>query len=152
NGSTNVQYTGSTSITSGGGTVFTRVTLTFSGTGAVVDDATTQALTGANINGSVHALWRIGPAVSSMTVNVLVEASTSSSGPFSPARTFFGTTSTHRPGTGSSDQDRSHVDVAFYASTCGDGTLDTNFGAEACDQGGSNGLATSCCTSACQFV
>ena len=42
------------------GTVFTRVTLTFSGTGQVVDDATTQALTGANINGSVHALWRIG--------------------------------------------------------------------------------------------
>jgi hypothetical protein len=108
-----IQYTGQTTISSGGGSPFIRVTLTFSGTGSVVDDATTQGLTGANINGSVHALWRIGPAVSSMNVNVLVEASTSSGGPFSPARTFFGTTSSHRPGTGSTEVDKSHVDIAF---------------------------------------
>src|SRR5262249_56503012 len=141
-----VRYTGSTTISSFG-TVFTRVTLIFSGTGSVVDGATTQALTGANINGSVHALWRIGPAVSSMTVNVLIEASTSSSGPFTPADTFFGTPSAHRQGTGNSDVDRSHVDIAFYVSTCGDSTVDTNFSAEQCDQGGANGTAGSCCTS-----
>src|SRR5207244_624584 len=88
---------------------------------------------------------------SSMTVNVLVEASTSSGGPFSPADTFFGTPSTHRQGTGSSDVDRSHVDVAFYVSTCGDSTADTNFSAEQCDQGGANGSTASCCTSTCQF-
>jgi len=143
-GSTFIRYTGQTAIT-GFGAVFTRVTLTFSGTGSVVDDATTQALTGANINGSVHSLWHIAPTVSSLTVNVLIEASTSAGGPFTPADTFFGTPTSHRQGTGSTEQDKSHVDLAFYVSTCGDGTADTNFSAEACDQGsGVNGTATSC--------
>jgi len=153
-GSTFIRYTGQTTMT-GFGTVFTRVTLTFSGTGTVVSDATTQALTGANINGSVHSLWRIAPTVSSLTVNVLIEASTSAAGPFTPADTFFGTPTAHRQGTvgtSNTEQDKSHVDLAFYASTCGDGTADTNFSAEACDQGsGVNGTATSCCSSTCQF-
>src|SRR5581483_3801768 len=108
NGANTIQYTGQTTLT-GLGTVFTRVTLTFGGTGSVVDDATTQGLTGANINGSVHALWHIGASVTSLAVNVLIEASTSASGPWSPADVFFGTPSTHRPGTGSTEQDKSHV-------------------------------------------
>src|SRR6185436_15471975 len=45
NGATTIQYTGQTTISSGGGSPFLRVTLTFSNTGSVVDDATTQALT-----------------------------------------------------------------------------------------------------------
>src|SRR5581483_3600094 len=153
NGTNTIRYTGQTAMSSGGpATVFTRVTLTFSGTGSIVDDATTQALTGTNINGSVHALWRIDPTVSSLTVNVLIEASTAAGGPFSPADVFFGTTSTHRSGTGSTDQDKSHVDLAFYTSSCGDGTPDTNFSREQCDQGSAvNGTAGSCCTSSCQF-
>ena len=148
-GASNIVYTGSTSIT-GFGTAFTRMTLTFSNTGAVVDDGTTQALS--NGNGAVHSLWRIGSAVSSMTVNALLEASASSSGPFSPADVFFGNGATHRQGTSATDRDLSHVDIGFYTSTCGDGTLDTNNGAEQCDQGsGTNGTAGSCCSAACQF-
>ncbi len=72
-----IQYTGSTSMTNFG-TVFLRATLTFSGSGAVVDDGTTQALS--NASGAVHSLWRINPTVSSMTVNVLIEATFQHSG------------------------------------------------------------------------
>src|SRR5262249_23084796 len=136
-----------------GVTTFTRVTLTFGGTGAVVDDATTQALTGTNINGSVHSLWRIGNAVNSMTVNVLMEAATSAGGPFNPvvSSSWFGTGSSHRSGLNASDVDKSHVDVAFYTSSCGDGQVDSNPGSEQCDLAGANGSATSCCTSTCTF-
>ena len=131
------------------GTVFLRQTLRHRA-GSVVDDAQTQALS--NANGDVHSLWRIGPAVTSMTVNSLIEASTSSGGPWTAARTFFGTTSIHRQGTGSTEVDKSHVDIGFYYSTCGDGTVDTNFGREACDLAGANGGATSCCSSTCAFT
>ena len=67
-------------------------TLTFSNTGAVVSDATTQALTSANIRGAqgVHSLWRIGGAVGSLTVNVLIEASDAGSGAWQPADVYFG--------------------------------------------------------------
>ena len=66
-GATTIRYTGRTSITGYGPLVDTRVTLTFGGTGTVVSDATTQALTGTNIRGltgnntaqGVHSLWRI---------------------------------------------------------------------------------------------
>lgn len=44
--------------------------------------------------------------------------------------------------------DISGVDVGFYASDCGDGVFDSP---EQCDEGGNNGSASSCCTSACQF-
>src|SRR6185369_10071770 len=132
------------------GTVFLRHTLTFTGTGSVADDATTIALS--NANGAVHSLWRIGPLVTSMTVNSLIEASTSSGGPWTAADTFFGTTGIHRQGTGSTEVDKSHVDIGFYYSTCGDGTVDTNFGREACDLAGANGGATSCCSATCTFT
>src|SRR6185436_12740946 len=72
-------------------------------------------------------------------------------GPWTAARTFFGTTTTHRQGTGSTELDKSHVDIGFYFSTCGDGTVDTNFSAEQCDLAGANGAATSCCNSNCTF-
>ena len=48
------------------------MTLSFTGTGSVVDDATTTGLS--NANGAVHSLWRIAPGVTSMTVNALVAA------------------------------------------------------------------------------
>ncbi len=152
NGATFIRYTGQTSI-SGYGLVDTRVTLTFSNTGAVVSDATTQALTGANIRGNtgtntapgVHSLWRVGALVSSLTVNVLIEASDAGSGAWQPASVYFNNGG-HRKGDGSIEVDRSHVDLAFYTSTCGDSQLD---GAETCDLGGANGIATSCCTATC---
>ncbi len=147
-GATTIRYTGTTSI-AGYGAVDTRVTLTFSGTGAVVSDATTQALTGTNIRGAqgVHSLWRIGSAVGSLTVNVLIEASDAGAGVFSPADLYFGSGSTHRRGDGLTEVDRSHVDLAFYTSSCGDSQVDAP---EVCDLGtGVNG--TGCCTTACQF-
>src|SRR6185436_7428549 len=135
--------TGQTTISSGGGTVFTRLRLNFTGAGTLVTDAQTMRFS--NANGAVHSLWRIDPAVTSMTVNAIIEASTAVGGPFSPADTFFGTTSTHRPGTGNTDRDKSHVDIGFYTSTCGDGATDTAFSREQCDPPGV------CCTSTCQF-
>src|SRR5204863_371313 len=157
-GATTIQYTGQTTYsidaTAGGGsaTAFTRVTLTFSGSGSVVDDTTTQGLTGTNINGSVHSLWRIDPTVTSMSVNVLIEASDSASGPWTPADTYFGTTTVHGKNTLSSNggfaPDRSHADIAFYTSTCGDGFIDPNFSREACDPAIAG---SSCCTAGCAF-
>ncbi|MCC6847414.1 MAG: hypothetical protein IT294_02845 [Deltaproteobacteria bacterium] len=152
NGGTFIRYTGQTSI-AGYGLVDTRVTLTFSGAGAVVSDATTQALTGANIRGDtgtntapgVHSLWRIGAGVGSLTVNVLVEASDSGAGAWQPAAVYFDGGG-HRKGDGLIEVDRSHVDLAFYTSSCGDSQLD---GAETCDLGGANGIPTSCCTATC---
>jgi cysteine-rich repeat protein len=153
NGATFIRYTGQTSIVNYG-SVDTRVTLTFSNTGAVVSDATTQALTSANIRGAqgVHSLWRIGGAVSSLTVNVLIEASDAGSGAWQPADVYFGTGAAHRRGDGSAEVTRSHADLAFYASSCGDGTTDPGpGGSEQCDLAGANGAATSCCTSTCTF-
>ncbi len=139
-GATFIRYTGQSSMVGYGPLVDTRVTLTFSGTGAVVSDATTQALTGANIRGNTgantaRACTRSGasvPAVSSLTVNVLIEASDAGSGAWQPADTYFGTTATHRQGDGSTEVDRSHVDLAFYTSSCGDSQVD---GTEQCDLG-----------------
>ncbi len=96
----------------------------------------------------MHSLWRIGSAVSSLTVNVLVEASDAGSGAWQPADVYFGTGAAHRKGDGSAEVDRSHADLAFYTSSCGDSQTD---GTEQCDLGGSNGSATSCCTSTCQL-
>src|SRR6185369_8668660 len=116
----------------------------------------TQALTGAQIRGTtgtntapgVHTLWRIGSAVGSLTVNTLIEAGDAGSGVWQPADVYFGTGAAHRRGDGLTELDRSHVDLAFYTSTCGDSQLD---GTEACDLGGSNGASTSCCTATCAF-
>jgi cysteine-rich repeat protein len=153
-GSTFIRYTGQTSMANAGN-VDVRVTLTFSGTGAIVSDATTQALTGAQIRGTtgvntapgVHSLWRIGAAVSSLSVNVLVEASDAGANAWQPASVYFGTSTTHRQGDGISEVDRSHVDLAFYASSCGDGTIDSP---ETCDLGsGQNGNSATCCTATC---
>jgi cysteine-rich repeat protein len=154
NGGTFIRYTGQTSIVNYG-LVDIRATLTFSNTGAVVSDATTQALTGTNIRGNtgngtapgVHSLWRIGSLVSSFTVNVLIEASDAGSGSWQPANVYFNNGG-HRKGDGSIEVSRSHVDIAFYTSSCGDSQLD---GSEVCDQGAANGSATSCCTSTCGF-
>src|SRR5580765_6307588 len=80
-GPTFIRYTGQSSITGYGPLVDTRVTLTFTASGAVVSDATTQALIGPNIRGTggpnttpgVHSLWRIGSGVNALSVNILIE-------------------------------------------------------------------------------
>src|SRR6185295_17414856 len=57
--------------------------------------------------------------------------------------------SAHRRGTGpNTEGDRSHVDIAFYTSSCGDGTVDTNNGAEQCETSLSG---TACCNANCTF-
>jgi len=147
-----ITYTGQTSVfnalTGTSTTAYTRLTLTFTGAGSVIDDATTQALS--NANGAVHSLWRT--TATSFTVNALLEASDAPGGPWTPARTYFGTTTVHGKNTRNGvDIDVSHVDIGFYYSTCGDSTVDANFGAEQCDQGGANGSPASCCTSTCQL-
>src|SRR6185295_1814252 len=97
----------------------------------------------------VHSLWRIGSAVSSLTVNVLIEASDAGVGVFQPADVYFDAGATHRKGNGISEVDRSHVDLAFYTSTCGDSQVD---GTEQCDLGsGTNGQPFACCTATCAF-
>jgi hypothetical protein len=157
-GANSIRYNGQSAMVGYGPLVDVRVTLTFSGAGALVSDATTQSLNGTNIRGNtgvntnpgVHTLWRIGAGVSSLTVNVLLEASDAGTGAWQPANTYFGTTAAHRRGTGSTELTRSHVDMAFYTSTCGDGQVDNVLGtdgsAEQCDPAGV------CCTSACLFA
>jgi len=144
-GSTTIRYTGQTTIFDYG-TVDTRVTLTFSGTGAVVSDATTQGLTGTNIRGAqgVHSLWRVGSSVSSLNVTVFIEASDTGTGAWQAADVYFDNGG-HRRGDGSAEIDKSHVDLAFYTSSCGDGSLD---GTEQCDTGIAGSI---CCNSNCTF-
>lgn len=152
-GGSTIVYTGTTSVRNlvAGGftTAFTRLTLTFTGTGGTVTDATTIALS--NANGDVHSLWRSTDA--NFTVNALLEASDSASGPWTPASSYYGMTGAlaHGKNTQNGESEISHVDIAFYYSTCGDSMIDTNFGAEQCDLGGANGASTNCCTSDCQF-
>jgi hypothetical protein len=152
-GATAIVYTGTTqvwnAVTGAFQAVDTRLTLTFTGTGSMVTDATTMALS--NANGAVHALWRTTAAA--FTVNALIEAR-DGVGAFGPALPYFGTSSPSVHGKNTrdvTDRDVAHVDIGFYYSTCGDGTPDPNFSAEQCDLGGGNGSGTTCCTSLCQF-
>jgi hypothetical protein len=122
-------------------TAFTRVTLTFqSGTGSLVDDATTVGLS--NGNGAVHSLWKV--TASNFTVTALLEASNSAGGPWTQAITHFNGVHT-RDGT---DKDLSHIDLGFWYSTCGDNIQESP---EACDVGAANGTTGSCCASNCAF-
>ena len=90
---------------------FTRLTLTFTGSGSMLTDARTIALN--NANGAVQSLWHT--TASSFTVNAVLEASDSAGGPWTPAASYFGTPSTHGKNTRSGiDTDRSHVDIGFY--------------------------------------
>src|SRR6185369_4543553 len=95
--------------------------------------------------------------VASMTVNALLEASDVNGSGYVPADTYFGTTTVHGKNTLSTGaRDLDHVDVAFYTSTCGDSSLDSNTNgttsAEQCDQGsGVNGTLGSFCSATCQF-
>jgi hypothetical protein len=114
-GGNQITYTGQTSVfnavTGTSTTAFTRLRLTFSGAGAIADDADTQALS--NPNGAVHSLWRIQS--STFTVNAQIEASDSSFGPWTPALDYFGTPFIHGKNTRAGiDRDVSHVDLGFY--------------------------------------
>ncbi|MBI3786590.1 MAG: hypothetical protein HY270_24635 [Deltaproteobacteria bacterium] len=150
-GTTTLTYTGQTSVfdavAGSSKTAFTRLTLTFqSGTGSITDDATTQALSGAN--GAVHSLWHVTSA--SFTANALFEGSDTDGSGYVPAKTYFGTASVHGQSTrDGTDKDRSHVDLGFYYSYCGDGIIESP---DQCDRGGANGTNAACCTSSCTFM
>ncbi|MGH3580930.1 MAG: hypothetical protein ACRERC_06295 [Candidatus Binatia bacterium] len=150
-----ITYTGQTAVfnveTGANQTVFTRQRLVFStGSAAIVDDASTIALT--NANGAVHSLFRV--LSGSFVVTTFLEASDAVGGPWTNSRDYFGTASVHGKNTRTgTDRDVSHVDLGFYYSTCGDSTVDTVGGTpEQCDQGsGVNGTLASCCSATCGF-
>jgi hypothetical protein len=142
-GANSIVYTAQTTIfnviSGTSGPAFTRVTLTFqSGTGSLVDDATTVGLS--NANGAVHSLWKV--TASTFDVTALLEASDSAGGPWTPALTYFNAAHT-RDGT---DKDLSHIDLGFWYSTCGDNILESP---ELCDN--NNGTSGSCCTTSCTY-
>ena len=140
--------------------VDTRVTLTFSGTGAVVSDATTQALTGTNIRGNtgantaqgVHSLWRIGVGGQQPDGQRPDRSQRRRQrAPGQPADAYFGTTAAHRQGTGSTER---------HPVARGHGVLHVQLrrwpgGQRAWDRWECRVSATPagvCCTSACLFA
>ena len=122
-----IVYTGSTIIETFSGIRVepTRMTLTFTGAGTMVLDATTTALN--NANGDVGALWHV---MGDFSVNILIEAQVvepadSNFGNWEPGNFLFDrllTTGVSAAGTGTS------VDTGFYyesaADTDGDGVVD----------------------------
>jgi hypothetical protein len=139
-----VTYSSSTTINdvlSGIQPVSSRLVLTLlSGSASVVSTAGVPADT---VRGDIQRLFQINSGTS-FSVRVDVQGSDADfalgyalTGLYNP---------THTPASGSADISR--VDLAFYYSDCGDGVIDSP---EQCDQGGSNGTATSCCTSTCTF-
>ena len=77
-GSNTIVYTGSSNIETIAGGIYaqpTQMTLTFSGSGSMVQDATTIGLN--NSNGDVGALWEV---TGDFSVNVLIEALVSEPG------------------------------------------------------------------------
>jgi hypothetical protein len=109
-----IVYSGSSNIETTTGGVYalpTSMTLTFSGLGSMVQDATTAALS--NANGGVGALWEV---TGDFSVNILMEAQVSESGVgnylgWEPGNDLFNrlqTTGISQHGTGSS------VDTGFY--------------------------------------
>ncbi len=109
--------------------------------------ATTLVATGGNPadtgNGAIQRLFHLDSGSSFTFTAVINSTSPSFSGVANPG--VYDVTQT--PATGASDFAK--LDLAFYYSDCGDGVTDSP--TEQCDLGGSNGSATSCCTSTCQF-
>jgi hypothetical protein len=109
------------------------------GTATVVSTGGTPASNGF---GDIQSLFQITGGTS-FTVRVDVKADNTfhangQAGPavYDPTHTAF------------NGGDRNKVDLAFYFSDCGDGTVDSP---EQCDLAGANGATTSCCTSSCTF-
>lgn len=146
--SSSITYTSTTTVVSavpafGTDTVTSRLVLSLiSGSASVVATGGTPANSGAN--GDIANLFRITSG-SSFSIRANVEASNVNFGlgqacpaVYDPSHATFGNLG-----------DVSKVDVAFYFSDCGDGTVDSP---EQCDQGtGVNGTAGSCCTTTCTF-
>jgi len=116
-GVNSIVYTGSSNmqtITGGIYTQPTRMTLAFSGSGSMVQDATTAALS--NANGDVGALWEV---TGDFSVNILIEAQVAETGVgnylgWEPGNDLFNrlqTVGISQFGTGSS------VDTGFYYET-----------------------------------
>ncbi len=126
-GVNSIIYTGSTIIETLSGIRVepTRMTLTFTGPGVMIQDATTMALN--NANGDVGALWHV---MGDFSVNILMEAlvvepGDSNLGNWEPGNDLFDrlqTVGVSASGTGSS------VDTGFYyeaaIDTDGDGVVD----------------------------
>lgn len=140
-----IVYTGETTMVTtlnGTHTIATRMTITFTGTGVTVEDATTQALNDAT-NGDVGALWHVQS--SDFSVNVLIEAQVPvfdpNAGNWEPANELFNRIETEND-TGTS------FDWAFYYDLCGNAAVDVSTGEE-CDDG--NLDDDDCCSSTCQL-
>ena len=126
-GANTIVYTGTTIIETLSGIRVepTRMTLTFTGPGVMIQDATTMALS--NANGDVGALWHV---MGDFSVNILMEAlvvepGDSNLGNWEPGNDLFDrlqTVGVSASGTGSS------VDTGFYyeaaIDTDGDGVVD----------------------------
>jgi len=125
----------------GNQTVTNRMILTrTAGTGTVVATGGNPAN---NTRGDIERLFEITSGTT-FTVRVDVQASNPFHALGNALPAVYDPTKT--PASGSADVSR--VDLGFYYSDCGDGVLDSP---EQCDLGGSNGSATSCCTSTCTF-
>ena len=140
-----IKYTSSTQINDllNGGlqTVNNQLILTLN-TGSATIFAT-GGTPGNNTRGDIQALFRIDSG-SSFSIKVEAKASNTlhALGIANPAVY----DPTHTPLSGSSDFVK--VDLGFYFSDCGDGTVDSP---EDCDLGGANGDADVCCNSDCTF-
>ena len=139
---TSITYTSSSSIPdaiNGRQTVSNQLVLTLtSGSATVVSTGGTPADNG---NGAIQRLFKITGGTS-FTIRVDVQGSD----PFFSLGNVLSAVfdPTHTSGA----TDISKVDLGFYYSDCGDGVVDSP---EQCDLGGSNGSATSCCTSSCTY-
>jgi hypothetical protein len=99
---------------------------------------------GNNGNGDIAQLFQINSG-STFSIRADVKASDTFFGPGYACTSVYDPTRT--PLSGASDI--SKVDVAFYYSDCGDGTVDSP---EQCDEGSAvNGTTGSCCTATCTF-
>lgn len=138
-----ITYTSTTTIADIlNGTIPTNNQLVLTRTGGSATIVSAGGNPANNTRGDITSLFQITSGTT-FTVRVDVKASNSlhalgQAGPavFDPTHTAIGLT------------DFSKVDLGFYFSDCGDGTVDSP---EVCDLGANNGLLTSCCTSTCTF-
>ena len=144
NTANSITYTSSTTVAdrfNGTQVVNNRLVLTLiSGSASVLPTGGSPA---DNANGDIERLFQITGG-SSFSLDVDVQASDMF---FALGQACPAVYDTSHAATGAGG-DLSGVDVAFYFSDCGDGTVDSP---EQCDEGGSNGSLSGCCTTACQF-
>jgi len=143
-----ITYGGSTTTVNdqihGNRTVTNVLALSTAGTnpGTVVATGGTPA---GNGNGALADVFSLptGLASASFTVTAQITASDADFGSQAALSLY---ANAHTASSG--NVDFSKVDLAFYYSDCGDGTVDSP---EVCDDGVNNGTAGSCCTTSCSF-